>query len=392
MSLIKHSTQAKNTKIAQIFGQYDHPVQPYLASWSRGLEEQGLDIFRFDFNEIPNQGAFSLGAGTHSKRIRKFIHNTFLWPGQAYIWGKHEGAKMRRKAGLWAEYGPLIACQPNTIHLVNSFLYPKFSELMKHLKIPLVVSFRGHDLVVRPWVDEAWKRTLPALFDQANVLHFVSEYLCNEAVQLGAPREKCRVIYPSIDLTQFSHVYSIQQDNGKIKLVSTGRLVWQKNFPLALQVVKQLIDRGLEVDYTIIGEGIEREHLTFLIRVLDLENHVQLKGQLAQNDVRAELQSADIYFQPSETETISVAVMEAAAMGKAIVASKAGGLPEAIQDQVTGLLVPPYDVAAMTEAVDSLARDAALRDRMGKAAEQYAVEHFSTEVETKEWLNLYCSL
>lgn len=386
--------QKNRTRVSLIFGEYNLPTQPYLKTWSDSLLNAEQIVSRnFSAHDTANSIVEKLGSLNRRQKMLRLVSIILKNPMLLRKWTiRKNGQSFARKLSHLAGYGPLMTFEPDVVHLVNSHLFPPFSSIIKELNCRSVVSFRGYDILVRPWNDDNWMLTLQDIFICIDSLHFVSKHLQEEAILLGAPPEKCRVIYPSIDLSQFKNSESSPQKNGKIKLVSTGRLVWQKNFPRALQVVRLLVNRGVDVEYAIIGDGVERDHLTYMIRALNLEKHVQLKGQLNQADVHYELQTADIYFQPSETEALGVAIVEAAAMGKAIVASNVGGIPEVIQNQVSGLLVSPYDIEGMTEAIYLFTSNPVLREQLGKAAAQAARERFSIESETREWVNLYHSL
>jgi glycosyltransferase involved in cell wall biosynthesis len=90
-------------------------------------------------------------------------------------------------------------------------------------------------------------------------------------------------------------------------------------------------------------------------------------GPLYGEDLARAYAAADIFVLPSPTETLGLVVLEAMASGLPVVAMRAGGVPDLVDDGVTGLLGPPEDVGALTAALDKLAHDAVLRGRMGAA-------------------------
>jgi glycosyltransferase involved in cell wall biosynthesis len=104
------------------------------------------------------------------------------------------------------------------------------------------------------------------------------------------------------------------------------------------------------------------------------------------------LAKADIFVTPSVSEGLGVAVLEAMAMGRPVVATATGGLPEAVLDGETGLLVPPGEPAALAEALVSLLRDPTRARRMGEAGRERALAHFDSRRIVPRILALYEAL
>jgi glycosyltransferase involved in cell wall biosynthesis len=114
------------------------------------------------------------------------------------------------------------------------------------------------------------------------------------------------------------------------------------------------------------GDGPTREALGRITRSLGLEDRVHFLGRRA--DVFPLMRLADAIALPSRREGHPLALLEAMALGKAVVACAVGGVPESVRDGETGLLVPSDDPAALARALARLRDDAALRGRLGAAA------------------------
>jgi glycosyltransferase involved in cell wall biosynthesis len=113
---------------------------------------------------------------------------------------------------------------------------------------------------------------------------------------------------------------------------------------------------------------------------LGLAEHIELPGWLGQQERDAELARAEVFCLPSHAEGLPMAMLEAMAAGRAVVATAVGAIPEALRDGDNGLLVPPRDEQALAGALAHLMGDSALRDRLAGRARATIEQHYSTEV------------
>nr|HPK71098.1 glycosyltransferase [Vicinamibacterales bacterium] len=127
----------------------------------------------------------------------------------------------------------------------------------------------------------------------------------------------------------------------------------------------------------IFGEGELRPALTRQIRHLGLEHRVQLAG--FRPDVLSLLKGLDVFVMCSLTEGLGTSILDAMAASRPVVGTTAGGIPEAVEDGVTGILVPPHNAAALAAALLRLLGDEALRRRMGEAGLERVREQFSVD-------------
>lgn len=151
-------------------------------------------------------------------------------------------------------------------------------------------------------------------------------------------------------------------------------------------VVQQIPDAR----FIILGEGELREQLEHHVREHHLEKHVLLPG--FRPDVLGCLKGLDLFAMSSVTEGLGTSLLDAMACSKAIVATRTGGIPEIVEDQVTGLLVAPRDHAAMARAIVDLLKDDARRLRMGDAGFTRVGERFTVERMVAETAAVYARL
>jgi len=142
-----------------------------------------------------------------------------------------------------------------------------------------------------------------------------------------------------------------------------------------------------DVRFVIFGEGELREGLERQVREHHLEKHVFLPGFRA--DVLGCIKSFDLFAMSSVTEGLGTSLLDAMACSRAIVATRAGGIPEIVVDGVNGLLVPPHDRMALARAIVALLKDDAQRTTMGAAGLSRVRECFTVERMVAETARVY---
>jgi glycosyltransferase involved in cell wall biosynthesis len=148
-------------------------------------------------------------------------------------------------------------------------------------------------------------------------------------------------------------------------------------------VIQQMPD----VRFLILGEGELRDALERQVREHHLEKHVFLPG--FRTDVLGCMKSFDLFVMSSLTEGLGTALLDAMACGRAIVATRTGGIPEVVEDGETGRLVPPRDHAAMAQAILAMLADDERRRRMGEAGFARVQKRFTVERMVAETAAVY---
>jgi colanic acid/amylovoran biosynthesis glycosyltransferase len=166
---------------------------------------------------------------------------------------------------------------------------------------------------------------------------------------------------------------------GSLHLVTVARLHRAKAHVNALLAVQRALQRGLDVRYTIAGDGPHRDAIVSRIAELGLQSRVTLTGTLSETEVFRLLSDADAFVLPSAGligEAWPVSVMEAMAAGLPVIATVIGATPEMISSGLDGFLIAQGDIDAMVEAIVTLANNVGLRLRIGEAARQTARRRF----------------
>lgn len=176
-------------------------------------------------------------------------------------------------------------------------------------------------------------------------------------------------------------------------LLAVGRLEDQKGFDVAIAALAHLSPRSRDVRLRIVGSGSRRDELEVQVRRLSLSGRVDLVGRLPAAGVVAALDEASIVLVPSRTmEGFSLVALEAARRARPVIASRVGGLPETVEDGVTGVLVPPGDPEALAAAIEALLGDPATAAALGKAARTRAGARFDFAACVSAYDDLYDEL
>jgi glycosyltransferase involved in cell wall biosynthesis len=158
---------------------------------------------------------------------------------------------------------------------------------------------------------------------------------------------------------------------------TVGRLVGLKNQRLLIAAMPELLDRYPDLHLVLIGTGPLEQELRAQADGLGLGERVRLTG--ARTDVADLTPGFDVFALPSQTEGISIALLEACATRLPVVATAVGGNPEIVANGHTGLLVPPDDGAALAAALEQVLADPALALRLATAAAKWVREHASLQ-------------
>jgi len=171
-------------------------------------------------------------------------------------------------------------------------------------------------------------------------------------------------------------------------VLAVGRLEHEKGFDVLLRAASELADRG-SIRILIAGDGSRREELESLAGKLGLGSTVRFLGY--RTDLSECYAAADVVAAPSRSEGQGLAALEAMAYGLPVIASRTGGLPEVVEDGVTGILVTPEDIHALAETLAALLCDPESRVRLGDAGRRKVERQFRLETMLERTADLYRS-
>lgn len=207
--------------------------------------------------------------------------------------------------------------------------------------------------------------------------------------RVGLEEDRVPVIWMGVDTDRFIDSLERRYDANRLHVVTVARLNVTKGHAVGLECVRRLVDEGLDIRYTLAGEGPHRGIIEEDIRRLRLTDRVTLAGTISEDEVIRLLQTADAFLLTSFGlgESGPVAVKEAMACGLPAVCSIIGGTRDMIRHGVDGFLIEQKDIDGNTEALRLLARDPQKRRDMGRAARRRAEEVFDYRMYIRQLLD-----
>jgi len=232
--------------------------------------------------------------------------------------------------------------------------------------------------------------------DRVEAVIAISRQIEQSLIAGGVSVKNVRTVYSGIDLfkRQLPHGgQAIRQmigiPDGAVLLGTIANLFPRKGYEVMLRALPAIVRAAPTVHYVIVGsdDSDYADRLKRLAHELKIADRVHIVG--FQDPVQPFLASLDLYVHPALMEGFGVAVVEAMAMGKAVVATTTGGLPEVVAQGETGLLVPPGDVESLAATVVSLLQDRVRREQLGRNGSARAHEHFSLDAYVAKVEHLY---
>jgi glycosyltransferase involved in cell wall biosynthesis len=265
--------------------------------------------------------------------------------------------------------------------------------LTRKLNIPMLTTFHGMDITrnkldlltsKRP-TDMHYALHLNELKRSGTGFIAVSDFVQNLLLKAGFAKDKIRRVYIGVDTTRFCPVPRTTQQR---YVLCVGRHTPKKGLVTLLKAWARIEKQYPEVKLLQIGAGPQTAELVQLITDLSIANRVELMGSKSSEEVRSYMQQAEIFALPSQTapngdsEALGIVFNEASACGIPIVSTRHGGIPEAVLDGETGLLVAEGDDAALANALAKLLGDADLRAKMGQRGREFVLESFDIAKQT----------
>ena len=293
-------------------------------------------------------------------------------------------------ADILEEFGPfdILHCQFGTLA----------EEVLHHREIgtisgKVIVHFRGHD--ISKAVELHGPRIYDRVFEQADFFIANCQYFRQKAIELGCDPGRITVLGSGIDCVRFSFQERRPKPGQPVHIATVGRLVEKKGLKHAIDAIAKLLRLGCDVRYRIIGDGPLKRQLSRQISSLGLAGSVELLGGQPASKVRELLESSELFLAPSVTsrhgdEDAPInSLKEAMAMGLPVVSTWHGGIPELVEDGVSGNLVPEGDSDAIADRLAQLIRRPECWPAMGRAGRARVEAEYCLDTQNDRLVEIY---
>jgi len=269
-----------------------------------------------------------------------------------------------------------------SVHWLSSFFAKEF------FKIPYVILVHGTDLnayfrrfsLSDRWASQVVLNNADAVVVNSRVTHkLVEDY--------GYPSARIHIINPGADTDRFIS-FRPQADiieklgiKSKKVLLTVARLVGKKNHENVLRALPLALKQVPELIYLVAGKGEEEQKLKKMVKDLGLEKYVSFLGHIEPEDLPVYYNACDVFVMPSKTvdidyESFGIVYLEANACAKPVIASRTGGIEDAVVDGITGIMVDPDNITEISEAIIRLLTDQDYAKKLGDNGRRRAEEGF----------------
>jgi colanic acid/amylovoran biosynthesis glycosyltransferase len=202
--------------------------------------------------------------------------------------------------------------------------------------------------------------------------------------------DKIYVHHHGLDFREFLYE---PDDRPARKIIGVGRLERPKGFNYLLLAAHELSQRGIKIEVELIGDGKETDALRALADTLRITDNVRFRGWLTPDEARIAMRQATALVHPSPDlgDGMPNVIKEAMALGTPVIASNVAGIPELLDSGGCGILVPPKDVKALADAIETLLANKAMRRKFADAARQHAEKKFDLWQNGQRLANLLSS-
>ena len=280
------------------------------------------------------------------------------------------------------------------LHIYFGHIGVHLLPLIRAWTNPSIVSFHGADVMV-DMNKPAYREATLQMLDAVSLILVRSESLRRALVDLGSDPEKIEIQRTGIPLEEFPFRERAVAKNGEWRVVQAGRLIEKKGLPVTLRAFSAFLKQHPNATLTIAGEGPLLPDLQKFARELGIAHRVSFTGFVSQEQLREIYYRSHIFLHPSQTgrdgnqEGIPNSMLEAMATGLPVFATDHGGIPEAIENGVSGVLVPERNDEALARALLNAAQDPGLLSRIAHAGAEAVRQNFDSAAQVQRLEDIY---
>jgi glycosyltransferase involved in cell wall biosynthesis len=280
------------------------------------------------------------------------------------------------------------------LHIYFGQIAVHLLPLIRTWENPSIVSFHGADVTVdmnKPAYREATQQMLAAV----KLVLVRSESLKRALANLGCDPKKIELQRSGIPLEEFPFHERSFPANGEWRFVQAGRLIEKKGLPVSFRAFAVFLRQYPNATLTIAGEGPLLDDLQKLARELSIDERVSFAGFISQKELRDIYYGSHIFLHPSQTghdgnqEGVPNSMLEAMVSGLPVFATEHGGIPEAITNGVSGVLVPERDHETLAQALLKAANDPVFLSRIARTGAEFVRENFDLQTQAYRLEEVY---
>ena len=390
-------------RIAYLYSRYPVVSQTFCDSEMMALEAGGVELTIGSLNPPPDSFRHERLDQIQADVIYPAPREVMTAPDSVRPdgWQRMKELALKHEELFGKETKPLTRAQ-NACYFAAQFqrrgvqhVHVHFANRATHTaiflkEVGLTYSFTAHAQDFMVDLDNA--DLLEEMVRQSEFAIAVSDYSRNLLAEMCPGSEhKIHRLYNGIDLGGFSSSPLRRSNASPIRLLSVGRLIEFKGFHVLIDAVAELRKRGTDVDLEIVGDGPWRERLQSQIDSLDLSEVVLLRGVQSQDQIREKLSAVDAFVlactvdSNGATDVLPTVITEAMASSLPVISTNLAGVPEMVEDGVTGLLAAPGDVDSLVTAMEKFANgDLEWRRALGVAGAEKAERNFDQQESASE--------
>jgi glycosyltransferase involved in cell wall biosynthesis len=246
-----------------------------------------------------------------------------------------------------------------------------FFVLRTWTRIPILIGLHGSDVLLLHNTDLVWQWIVRRMMRRADWMLAHSFSLLQDAHErVGSLGANCSYLHCGVECRRLRETAQAATDVAPIPkgdyVLTVAKLYPRKGLDVLLRAIHDLKSSHGTYRFVIVGDGPEEARLKSMAMELGIESMVHFAGDVKSNIVPALFKHCAFFALSSRVEPFGIVLLEAMTFGKAIVATRAGGIPEFVEHGHNGLLVPVEDSHALAEGIDKLIRDKDLRERIGR--------------------------
>ena len=380
------------TVIAYLVSDYFAPSHTFVRREVTALRKIGLQIAPFSIQS-------SKGAAPD---VQSILGRSMFYYLAALLW-----ALITRPNRFFASWGLALAHRPPGLRGLawSQFHFVEAMVLARLLKAKGCTRLHNHfansaatvGMIAAHFLKIPWSLTLHGIsetdfpagmllgekLERADFVACASYFMQAQAMRMAgfANWSKMHVVRCGIDLSILPLANDEKRVAGKVgsvALICVGRLSAEKGYFGLLDILARLAGEGFDFSVCIVGDGPSADEIRAKVAQLALADRVRFAGALPEAETLAEIGNAQILVLPSLMEGLPVVLIEALAMGKAVVASRVAGIPELIEEGCTGLMFTPSDWADLERQMKRILQDEKLRHALGANGVAKVSEEFTS--------------